>query len=312
MESKGIKVAFIAGAGRSGSTLLDRMLGQLDGCCSVGELTNIWDGIVNNRPCGCGELLTQCGFWTEVVERVYRDLPCLDPHKAVALRRWTRHLWNIPAMALPIRTPLASKKLHSYTSLLGKLYEAIREVSGSSVIIDSSKSGFHGLVLRSVSNIELYVLHLVRDSRAVAFSRARERLQHTSGDFGYMRRYNTAKSALMWDLGNAGIPMLRLGHRHYRVIRYEDLVASPKDMVTGILDHLGYTRADQSSLDFIDGYNVKLKVNHTVSGNPMRFDHGVIKIHPDMEWQQKMAKMQKFTVTALTWPLLLKYGYMHG
>ena len=287
------------------------MLGQLDGYCSVGELTNIWDAIVDNKPCGCGELLTQCGFWNEVVQRVYEDIPGLDAHKAAALRRWARHFWNIPAMTLPIRTPRASKNLHVYSSLLGKLCEAIREVSGSSIIIDSSKSGIHGLVLRRVPNIELYVLHLVRDSRAVAFSRAREKLQHYSGNFGYMRRYSTAKSALLWDIDNTGIPTLGFGRRPYKVIRYEDFVTSPKHMIIGILDFLGYGQADQSSLDFIDGYNVNLKVNHTVSGNPMRFDLGVIGINPDMEWQKEMSKRQKFMVTALTWPLLLKYGYLH-
>jgi len=32
------KVLYIAGWGRSGSTILDNVLGQLDGCFSTGEL----------------------------------------------------------------------------------------------------------------------------------------------------------------------------------------------------------------------------------------------------------------------------------
>ena len=37
-EAGPVRVLYIGGLGRSGSTLLDRMLGQLDGVWSVGEL----------------------------------------------------------------------------------------------------------------------------------------------------------------------------------------------------------------------------------------------------------------------------------
>ena len=35
-------IVFIGGAGRSGSTLLEKILGNLDGCFSAGELRFIW------------------------------------------------------------------------------------------------------------------------------------------------------------------------------------------------------------------------------------------------------------------------------
>jgi len=245
------------------------------------------------------------------MERVYRDLPGLDPKKALALQRWTRQYWNLPAMTLPIRTPRASRVLRTYSSLMSKTYEAIREVSGCAIVIDSSKSGFHGLILRRASNIELCVLHLVRDSRAVAFSRAREKLTNPNVKSNYMQKYGFAKSAVFWNLQNAGAQALGLGRGNYKAIRYEDLAASPKKVLVEILDFIGYTLADPASLNFIDGSNVNLKVNHIVSGNPMRFERGMTGVRPDMEWQQKMNTRQKFLVTALTWPILLRYGYLH-
>jgi hypothetical protein len=50
-----VRVLYIGGLGRSGSTLLDRMIGQLPGFFSAGEIREVWQqGLRENRPCGCG------------------------------------------------------------------------------------------------------------------------------------------------------------------------------------------------------------------------------------------------------------------
>src|SRR5438105_15565281 len=60
-------VLFIGGEGRSGSTLLDRMLGQLPGFFSTGELREVWNrGLIENLDCGCGLSFRSCSFWTAV------------------------------------------------------------------------------------------------------------------------------------------------------------------------------------------------------------------------------------------------------
>ena len=42
-------VLYIGGMGRSGSTLVDRVLGQAPGVCSVGELVFLWErGVLAN------------------------------------------------------------------------------------------------------------------------------------------------------------------------------------------------------------------------------------------------------------------------
>jgi hypothetical protein len=49
-----VRVLYIGGWGRSGSTLLDLILGQAPGVFSAGEVREIWQsGLVENRPCGC-------------------------------------------------------------------------------------------------------------------------------------------------------------------------------------------------------------------------------------------------------------------
>ena len=49
-EHAPVTVLFIAGMGRSGSTILSRLLGQAPGVCYVGELCYLWDqGLTNDR-----------------------------------------------------------------------------------------------------------------------------------------------------------------------------------------------------------------------------------------------------------------------
>lgn len=49
--------------------------------------------------------------------------------------------------------------------------------------------------------------------------------------------------------------------------------------------------------------------NHTVAGNPLRFERGAITVRPDVEWRAGLAPGARRLVTALTWPLLLRYGF---
>ena len=64
---RAVPVLFIAGFGRSGSTLLDRLLGSTPGVHSGGELAAIWThGLVDDRLCSCGAPFSGCPFWRAV------------------------------------------------------------------------------------------------------------------------------------------------------------------------------------------------------------------------------------------------------
>jgi hypothetical protein len=49
---------------------------------------------------------------------------------------------------------------------------------------------------------------------------------------------------------------------------------------------------------------------HTVSGNPVRFQQGWTRVKPDLEWREKLAGGQRRVISAVTGPLLAKYGYL--
>ena len=88
---------------------------------------------------------------------------------------------------------------------------------------------------------------------------------------------------------------------------YEDFASAPRQTISTIAKNLGKKVPDEL---FPSDDAVRLGMSHTVSGNPARFRQGVIRIHPDVEWQEKLSKSDRVIVTVLTFPLMFAYGYL--
>jgi hypothetical protein len=309
-----VKVLCILGWGRSGSTLLGRIVGEIECFFLAGELRYIWDrGLIENRWCSCGRPFMECPVWRQIVTCVLEegDRPSLHAARMTQLRErglHTRHLLLAPTRA-QLRSRVA--RMGEYTEALERLYRAARDVSGSRVIVDTSKFPSHGYLLQSAPGIDLYVLHLVRDPRAVAYSWASRR--KPKPDHGVragtklMTPHGLLESSLVWSEWNLAVERVwRWTPRRYMLLRYEDFVRSPRSAVKSILRFLGEERVETP---FINEREVLLHAPHTFSGNPDRFHSGLVDITPDEDWRQKMGRVQKAAVTALTWPGLLSYKY---
>ena len=84
-EAGPVSVLYIAGPGRSGSTLLDTMLGQIDGFVSVGELRNLWArGLGDGWPCGCGAAVRDCPFWSSVLTEAFGSVDAVSVEETLA------------------------------------------------------------------------------------------------------------------------------------------------------------------------------------------------------------------------------------
>jgi hypothetical protein len=300
-------VIFIASESRSGSTIIDRMLGSSPGFVSVGELHYLWSrGLVENGLCGCGQPIHQCVFWRKVLARagIALDSPStaelLKQRQAAYPDQFLRDcLWKW-------LTPGYRKARVKHAVLLEKLYEAVCNVACCHTVIDSSKLPAYGNLLRTVKGINLRVIHVIRDSRAVIFSSQREKLFPTSGSLSYMRRMNPYKLATRWLLLN--MLFYRLRRKTQSVfIRYEDFAERPIKTCDDIKQSLNLSSLD---LQHVESDAVHLISNHSVSGNPNRFDSGKTVIKVDEEWRSKMSVLQFWAVTAITMPLLYLHGYL--
>ncbi|MEX0989174.1 MAG: sulfotransferase domain-containing protein [Actinomycetota bacterium] len=316
MSTARVRVLFIGGWGRSGSTLLDRLLGHVPGVVSLGEVREIWlRGVVEDRPCGCDRAFSACPFWTEVGERGWGGWNQLDVHRAIELQNELDKPWMVPLLAMPgaaarVR-PGTRSQVDTYRAILDTLYGAIAETAGpdTRALVDSTKIPSHAYLLRSVPRVDLRMLHLVRDSRGVAYSwRKLVQKKVSKGDPAYLPRYGVAGSAARWLVYNAETSAIaRLGVP-YAFMRYEDLIADPAGQTQRALALAGVVPAAED-LEFLDGREVELAPSHTVEGNPMRFTFGRRTLRVDDEWRAALPARDRIALTGLTLPGLIRYGY---
>jgi len=303
-------LVYIGGLGRSGTTLLDRLLGQVDGFCSAGEVVHLWRrGLQLDERCGCGQAFSRCPFWTDVGNEAFGGWAQVDAAGMLALQARVDRTRFVPAMLAPGVKPGFSAELASYAGQLGRLYAAIQVVSGKEAVIDSSKHASTAYLLRSVPGIDLKLVHLVRDSHAVAFSWTKvvERPEVVSA-VDYMPLYGPARVGARWISQNLLLQALvRLGVPSI-FVRYEELVTDPKAELRRILA-LVKGAAPLPAMDFVGNATVELSPGHLVAGNPMRFHQGPTPLRVDEEWRARMRLGPRVAVSALTWPLLAGYGY---
>jgi hypothetical protein len=306
-----VRVLYISGSGRSGSTILGDLLGQLEGFVSVGEVSQIWDLYTDDdRLCGCGVSLAKCQRWATILTAACGHSVREACSSMIRLReRWSR-LRRLPFGGVLSKQPYISAQRTAYCRQLEKLYNAIAAISGCRVIVDSSKSPVYGYLLQSVPDISLYVVHLVRDPRGVAYSwRKLKRDQgwrKNGNGVHYMPRGGLLRSSLEWNVVNIATELLWRKSTRYLKVRYEDFVQSPRSWVQKIASMVG---GDGSSLPFVGDFAVHLNSSHTVAGNPSRFDRGAVQLRADDEWKTRMGRTARLAVTALTCPLLPSFGY---
>jgi hypothetical protein len=298
------KVLFIGGYGRSGSTLLDRVLGRVPDFLSVGELRHVFqEGYLENRRCGCGEPFLECEFWRAVTARAFGAQREPELRQLAARKRRIDRWWLFPQLGWQLGTPRQRRAVGRYREVLRALYLAIAAESGAAVLIDSSKDVSHGYALRGLgAPIEPYVLHLVRDSRAVAYSWQRRKFNPGNG--GEMNRYSLLRTSAEWNLVNALTAIHRPTGARYTTLRYADFAADPAAAVEAVLRFLGEERR---SNPVTAERTVHLGADHTAAGNPNRFRSGEVQIRPDEEWRREMPSASRTLVGALTLPGLRRY-----
>ncbi|MGH2739322.1 MAG: sulfotransferase [Actinomycetota bacterium] len=304
------KVLYIVGWGRSGSTILGNVLGELDGFFHTGELWGLWGSFEKGpegfhaRRCGCGERVEDCEIWGPALRT------CASGLYPAEVKRWYKKVVRLRYTVRLIRgrpaTGTSREALAAYLELLNCLYATIADATDSRVIVDSSSRPPDAAVLRMLSGVRPYFLHMVRDPRAVAYSWTRQTLRPDTRR--ELPRHGSTNSTINWLTWNLAAEMLgrRNGSEGYLRIRYEDFVRDPRETVLAIADFVGEPR---NELPFIDGRTARLGTNHTVWGNPVRFSSGDVEIRDDREWREALGAVPRVIATVMALPRLRRYGY---
>jgi sulfotransferase family protein len=304
------RVLFVGGLGRSGSTLLELILAQSPDVCAVGEVVHLWErALGSDERCGCGERFTACAFWQQVGERAFGGWSTVDTAEVLALKAEvdrTRHVLRLARGRLGGDQLAAVRR---YADFYTRIYRAAAAVTGAQVVIDSSKHASLAFVLRWAADLDLRVLHMVRDSRAVAYSWGKQvRRPEVVDDEAYMPTFSPLRVSALWTAQNAAFHLLAVRAPVTR-LRYEDFTADPRGTVRRVRSFAGLPD-DAAALRVLDDPPVAPRPTHSIAGNPLRFADGPLRVRRDEAWRGALPRRSRLVVGAATLPLRLRYGYL--
>jgi hypothetical protein len=213
---------------------------------------------------------------------------------------------QVPATWLHRTTKHLTKERQRYIDTIAQLYNGIQSVSGCNVIVDASRSISYAHLLESYPGINLYVVHLVRDPRAVAYSWTRKRMGTTATRTVELKQHKPLRVALEWTFQNAFSELSWGGRPSYLRLRYEDFIANPTETVRQILT---WIHEPVDNLGFIQHNEVNLKVCHSAAGNMYRLKTGWVPLKLDNEWETALSHQDRVVVNSITWPWCARYGY---
>jgi hypothetical protein len=299
-----LRVVYIAGYGRSGTTVLNTALGQHPAAMGAGEITalarHVW---TNNEYCACGQPIRDCSFWSAVVQRWAggQGLSFLEEYSALQRK--------FESIGGPVRMlARAREAFNMYAEHTVRLFDAISFVSSSDVIVDSSKLTSRALALALIPKIDLRVIHMVRDGRAVAWSLLQTyKRDIQSGIQKDITSKSVVRSAARWSFANMTAEALawQLGPERFLRVRYEDFTAEPASTLKeiGRLLNLDF---NQIGADTQQG--LPIRPGHQIAGNRLRMKRSFSVVKDD-SWQAHMPADQKARFERLCGWLLRRYGY---
>jgi hypothetical protein len=304
-------MAYILSASHSGSTLLAMLLGTQHQACTVGELRAPSMGDTDAYRCSCGQKIKECAFWTEVSERMAKKgIQAFDITDAgtsifevqdAYAQRLLSPLFRGPVLetvrdlALGF-SPIWQSYLKEVQRRNAAIVEVLSELAGAKVVIDSSKAGLQLKYLLRNPALDIKVIHLVRDGRAVALSLIGHGLKRPT------RQETMAATAREWRRSNEAAECLvrRLPSNQWLQIQYEELCRQPAAILRHACNFLGLETGNLN-LDF------RAHQQH-ILGNEMRLKT-TSEIRLDERWRSELSAEDLSVFEIEAGEMNRKFGY---
>lgn len=305
----GLKLLFLMGYGRSGSTFFDILLNNAAEVTGLGALGHYWTWLAEGRACACGEPLEGCPQWAGIVDGHLERLRHRDLGRWNEVQEAVERRSRLPRL---LGGRLAEELLERYRRATGALLAEVRHGIRTGAVVDSSGSGARSTgrayALERHTEADVRVIHLVRDGRAVAWSSLKGAGSPERPEVRLPRPLKAIRAGAAWAVANLACEWIaaKLGPGRVLRVRYEDLATDPAGQLRRVEDFAGLRLEDLIRKVKTDA---PLEVGHHVAGNRLRFREE-IRIRPDFSWREAMPAPYRWTLTAGLWPLLLRYGYL--
>ena len=280
-----LKVLYILSHARSGSTILDILLGNHPQIVSTGELSKFYRfAFLDPQYCSCGQPVAECSFWSSVTTRLHADQAVGDISRQNQLQNTFERYryWPLRAFHPPTR-----RRAGQYRRQLLGHYQAIAEASGKNIIVDSSKNGLRALRLSEMARegqVDARFLFLVRDGRGIVWSFKKQMARQPEiGRQKDFKKKSTLRTTLSWLLANSLCEHVirKVPSASTFRMRYEDLCSAPEETLTRLA---AWAEVDPDPLADALQSDAGLEISHLVAGSRHRMA-GQIRFRPDQEWR---------------------------
>ncbi|MEZ4697573.1 MAG: sulfotransferase [Rhodothermales bacterium] len=308
-----LNLIYVASIGRSGSTLLECMLGAHSKMASAGEL-EIWpheimDGGV--LPTGSGKYVQEDPFWMEMERRVdplKQPEPQIhffrEAHNAGRTLRTERiaEFKNKPLSAT-VNEQIRQFGQNNY-EVFSNFLDLIAEQEGErpNWVVDASKDPYRLLWLVRSGLFNVKVVQLVKDPRGFIYSVTKPHIH--AEDFALHRRlWWTFRQAGAWSIRNhliAEVAEHHLPPEDYLLVQYEELASDPEGTFGRVCNMIGAEFEQQAVDNFREGSP------YAIAGNPMRQRSGGIKL--DEKWKTTLPTTSRLLTTAITSVNMKRFG----
>lgn len=298
-------IIYILGFARSGSTVLNIILGNIQQVFAAGEINAfVRSGWVADEYCSCGNRVSNCEFWPDVKKSMDRSLT-KNPSSIADL---TKELENWRILLNKSQLYKNKSKIEKHNNFYTDLYRSIFKTSKARWIIDASKDPIRLNYLLKRKEYNYYAVHIIRDPRGVCWSKMKPLKKDLENgvqkDLKSVHYLSTIKSLYMNTLLVALVKR-KIPKKQFIKIKYEDLISQPERFVWEIQRVTGLDcNSLIEQLESASG----LSQSHNVAGNRLRM-RKKIKLRFDNSWCYEMNFFQRLAVTILTLPLLVHYKY---
>ncbi len=306
-EQGRLSVIYIAGVGRSGSTVLDSVLGNHPLIQSAGELSRLAiDGWAQNYYCSCGSRSNDCSFWSAVREEWSNMGGTMPVEEYIKLQNTVESFRQWPSLLRQGWKNSPAFRLYAEQTVM--LLKSIQKVSGCTAIVDSSKGMERAFAFSVIPDIDLKIIQLVRDPRGVVWSHRKAFTKDVQQGLPRDIASEPAwRAALYWCRMNLQTDWLRrrVGSERAMLVRYEDFMLDTVPVMQRIGDFIGVDLTDVQRRIY---ESEKLYFDHTIAGNRVRMK-GNLQLKFDQEWRQNLSPRDRRITELLAGWLMARYGY---
>jgi hypothetical protein len=308
-DDRPLKVVYITGAQRGGTTILARVLGSLEGFVFGGELRRAWSLMGRGTSCGCGLPYSQCGIWSSILAddgsfRGWQPGQLADLQRRVAP---SGHSWWRTWRLLLGKTIAQEERL--YLKVMTDLYHELASRTDADVLIDSSKVPIDPALLLRARVMKSFCIHVIRDPRASVFSTQRRAPSYRrpqgvgSRDAQIWRTVKTSAGWCSRHLASEAVRR-RYGVERSLLVRYEDFVREPKQVLARICELVDRP----SDVESMRPESLVMPAEHNPS-RTSRVAAREVTIRRDDRWERELNRTAEQVTWALTFAVARRYGY---